>query len=70
MDKRQSDSQGSGTYPRSPSRTYERNGQWYYASREGEFGPFASEAEAVEDLEAYVSLIDLKEENEGPVTPD
>ena len=70
MDKRQSDSQANADFSRAPSRTYERDGQWYYASREGEFGPFASEAEAVEDMEAYVALIDLREENEGPVTPD
>jgi len=33
-------------------------------------GPFETEAEANEQLDAYVMLIDLKEENERPVTPD
>ena len=67
---RQSDDQDPGSFPRSASRLIERSGQWYFSSREGDMGPFESEAEAVEQLEAYVMLIDLKEENEGPVTPD
>ena len=33
-------------------------------------GPFATRHEAQEQLDAYVMLIDLKEENERPVTPD
>ena len=69
MDKRQSD-RAPVDVSRSKSRTFERNGKWYYASREGEFGPFDSEAEAAADAESYVALIDLKAENEGPVTPD
>lgn len=69
MNKRQSDIE-EVAYERSSRRTYQRGGQWYFASREGEFGPFATEAEAIEDMEAYVALIDLREENERPVTPD
>ena len=44
MDKRQSDAAGVGDFERMPTRTFERDGKWYYASREGEFGPFDSEA--------------------------
>ncbi len=33
-------------------------------------GPYASEAEAMAELEGYLMLIDLKEENESPVVPD
>lgn len=69
MTKRQSDLD-EVAFERSESRTFERNGKWYFATREGEFGPFATEGEATEDMEAYVALIDLREENERPVTPD
>lgn len=69
MEKRQSDPQ-EVEYRRAESRTFKRNEQWYFASREGETGPFESEAEAIADMEAYVMLIDLRPENEGPVTPD
>jgi len=33
-------------------------------------GPYDSEAEAVQEMDSYVALVDLKEENESPVTPD
>lgn len=69
MHKRQSDSRA-GEYQRSETRTFEREGKWYFSSREGDFGPFSSEAEARADMEAYVALIDLRPELEGPVTPD
>ena len=71
MSKRQSDNtQSQIEFDRSNSRTYSRDSKWYFASREGEFGPFDSESEAVGELESYVQLIDLRAENEGPVTPD
>ena len=69
MIRRQSDTEDV-SFERSKSRTFERDGKWYFSSREGDFGPFATEAEAIEDLEGYVALIDLREENERPVTPD
>jgi len=69
MHKRQSDSQA-GEYQRTENRTFERDGEWYFSSREGDFGPFASEAEASTNMEAYVGLIDLRPEQERPVTPD
>lgn len=69
MAKRQSDTQAM-EFDRSPTRIYERDGQWFYATREGEFGPFDSEATANEDVASYVGLIDLRPEMEGPVTPD
>lgn len=69
MQKRQSDREAA-EYPRSQSRTFERDGKWYFSSREGDFGPFASEAAAQQDMEGYVGLIDLRPEQEGPVTPD
>ena len=69
MAKRQSDKQAM-EFDRSPTRTYERDGKWFYATREGEFGPFECEAAANEDVESYVGLVDLRPEMEGPVTPD
>jgi len=69
MDKRQSDIEDVA-YERAESRTFVRNGKWYFSSREGDFGPFETEAEATEDMEAYVELIDLRPEKERPVTPD
>ena len=69
MQKRQSDL-ASGTFPRTPERTFERDGKWYFSSREGDFGPFVNEAAAQENLDSYVGLIDLRPELEGPVTPD
>ena len=69
MHKRQSDRE-TAEYQRSQSRTFHRNGNWYFSSREGEIGPFSSDAEAQQDMEAYVALIDLRPEQEGPVTPD
>jgi len=69
MNKRQSD-QAEVECRRTESRTFERDSRWYFSSREGEVGPFDSEAEAIEDLEGYLMLIDLRPENEGPVRPD
>jgi hypothetical protein len=69
MSKRQSD-QSEMEYRRAVSRTFERGGKWFFSSREGEIGPFDSEADAEEDMDGYVMLIDLREENESSVTPD
>ena len=68
--KRQSDLDQSTEYQRSRHRVFSRGSDWFFSSREGDMGPFDTEAEAIEQLEAYVMLIDLKEENERPVTPD
>jgi hypothetical protein len=71
MDKRrQSDIDQSVEFTRSQSRTFNRDNFWYFSSREGDMGPYDTEAEAIEEMDAYVGLIDLREENEGPVTPD
>jgi hypothetical protein len=68
--KRQSDLDQSTEYQRSQHRVFSRGSDWFFSSREGDMGPFETEGEAIEQLEAYVMLIDLKEENERPVTPD
>jgi hypothetical protein len=68
--KRQSDLDHSTEYARSEHRVFNRGEEWFFSSREGSMGPFATRNEAQEQLDAYVMLIDLKEENERPVTPD
>lgn len=68
--KRQSDREPVGEFVRSDCRVFQRGSDWFYSSREGDMGPYASEAEAVDELEGYVMLIDLKEENESPVASD
>ena len=68
--KRQSDPDQSTEYQRAQHRVFSRGSDWFFSSREGVMGPFETEGEATEQLEAYVMLIDLKEENERPVTPD
>lgn len=67
---RQSDRDHARQWNRSEERVFQDRDGWYFSSREGDMGPFENEGEAMEQLDAYVMLIDLKEENEGPVTPD
>lgn len=69
MQKRQSDLTAAD-YQRTPVRTFQRDGKWFFSSREGDFGPFDNEADAQYNLDSYVELIDLRPELEGPVTPD
>ncbi|HEY5646055.1 MAG TPA: DUF6316 family protein [Pseudomonadales bacterium] len=67
---RQSDMNQSREWERSEERVFQRQNGWFFSSREGDMGPYDSETEAAAQLDAYVMLIDLKEENERPVTPD
>jgi hypothetical protein len=68
--KRQSDLDQSREYERSQRRVFSRGTDWFFTSREGDMGPYDTEGEAAEQMESYVMLVDLKEENERPVTPD
>ncbi len=71
MSRRQSDDDGLDLdFQRADSRIFSRGGKWFFSSREGDTGPFNTEAEAEEQLEDYVMLIDLEVDNEYPVTPD
>ena len=71
MSRRQSDDDGLDLgFQRTDSRIFSREGKWFFASREGDTGPFNTVAEAEEQLEDYVTLIDLEVDNEYPVTPD
>jgi hypothetical protein len=71
MTKRQADNdQNDRAYRRAETRKARRGDEWFFSSREGEHGPYTSEAEADEELEAYVGLIDLQAENESPVKLD
>ena len=69
-DKRQSDANQSLEFTRAGTRTFTRDGGWFFSSREGDMGPYDTESEALEQAAGYVMLVDLKEENERPVTPD
>jgi len=68
--KRQSDVTHDRQWNRTDERVFRGSDGWFFASREGDMGPFETQGEAMEQLEAFVMLIDLKEENELPVTPD
>ena len=41
-------------YYRSDSRTFRMNGQWFFASREGDQGPYLSEGEAALELKRHI----------------
>jgi hypothetical protein len=69
-EKRQSDADQSLDFARVNTRTFTRDGNWFFSSREGDMGPYATESEALEQAGGYVMLVDLKEEDESPVTPD
>lgn len=43
------------TYFRSSDRVFRMNGEWYFTAREGEHGPFLSEAAADAELARFVA---------------
>ena len=47
-------------YFRSSGRIFKMNGEWYFAAREGDRGPFQSEAEAAAEVKRFIcEQIDL-----------
>jgi hypothetical protein len=46
----------SADYRRAATRFYQSNGAWYYATREGEHGPFADRPAAEADARRYADL--------------
>lgn len=46
----------SADFPRAATRFYQSHGGWYYATREGEHGPFADRQAAEADAERYTGL--------------
>ena len=42
------------TYFRTKDRIYQINDQWWFATREGDRGPYASRQEAADELVAYI----------------
>ena len=42
-------------YFRSPERVFRLNGAWYFATREGEQGPFDSEGQALMEIERFIA---------------
>ena len=68
--KRRSDTTDEKKHARTAARTFKCDDGWYFSSREGDFGPFESQAEAGEQLDAYIQLVDLSLESEGSFIPD
>lgn len=44
----------SRSYFRTQDRVFAQNGQWFFASREGEVGPFATRETAMKEVSRYV----------------
>jgi hypothetical protein len=57
MDKRKTDGSDNVAHFRAGSRIFRLNDVWYFASREGEQGPFTSEQEANKELDSYLKLV-------------
>jgi len=57
------------TWLRSKERTTKRGGNWYFETREGERGPFASRKAARFELQRYVDTMDFLDENEDSLPP-
>jgi hypothetical protein len=49
------DDPAKSTFFRSSNRVFSQNGEWFYQTREGDQGPFATREAAAADLERYVS---------------
>ena len=43
------------SYFRSPDRVFKINGAWYFAAREGDQGPFASEAQVQMEIKRFIT---------------
>ena len=50
-------------HDRSATRYYQRDGVWYYATREGEHGPYPSREDAEDDARRYAGLHSHLENN-------
>lgn len=49
------DDPAKSTFFRSSNRVFSQNGEWFYQTREGDQGPFATREAAAADLDRYVS---------------
>ena len=69
MDRRKNDQDTKKTHFRAQSRVFAlANDAWYFSSREGNYGPFPTEAEAKKKLEVYIKLMDVPEQQEEELT--
>ena len=62
---RYDDTESEGVYFRSSSRLFRLNGDWFFASREGDLGPFRTEQEAEVELSRHVEAGKLR----GAINP-
>jgi hypothetical protein len=56
---RSTDNGDNVTYFRAASRLFTLNNAWYFASREGDQGPFTTPTKAKEELSLFLDLSDL-----------
>lgn len=64
MSKRRTDTDDVAHF-RAGSRIFRLNDEWYFSSREGEHGPWKTEQEAARELETYVKLAGLPQEEQA-----
>ena len=62
MDKRKTDGDEEVVHFRASSRIFRLNDGWYFSSREGDQGPFQSEAQAQKEVDAYVKTMSAEVE--------
>ena len=58
------------SHQRSLRRVFREEGQWYYNTREGRRGPFATEIDLRKDLRTYVSTMEFIEDNAAELPED
>ncbi|MEM6708315.1 MAG: DUF6316 family protein [Pseudomonadota bacterium] len=60
-------------YFRASGRTFQMNGAWYFTSREGDVGPFATQKQADIEIRRYVTdqqaLCDFQRKREARIDP-
>jgi len=65
--KRDTDADKEVTHFRASSRIFRlNNNEWYFSSREGDYGPFDSEQAAQRELETYIMLLATPDKAEKP----
>ncbi len=60
---RKSDEQAKRRYFRSDERFFRVDSQWFFTTREGDEGPFATREQAQAQLRHYLALQEMKEEH-------
>lgn len=61
MEKRKTDAEDGSSRFRASSRIFSVNDEWYFSTREGNHGPFASDNAAQKELDRFIGAIDPPE---------